>query len=694
MNDKFKLKDEVSLNLDKDIKINLYEGCDTSKYKYNVVDDAIIYKITDKVFKSLAPELKTTIEDWAVAHRRITDGEAQGPFNKDYAPYMLRIFRCFLDPRIHKITLMFSTQLGKSFMIDTIIGYLIHVRPCPILYVLPNGKFIETYSTTKLKSLLEDTKVLRPLVQKAKPGQAGTKVDMIKFSNGRKKGFLNLVSAGSVSGLSGKTTPKVFMDEVSKFPIDLQNQGSSIDLAERRAGAYEEDVSIVLASSPQYSGSCNIEKNYLEGSQEHYHVPCPHCNEKFVFSTNQLKWDKKEKNGNTIHLTDKTTRIECPHCKGYILDIHKPKMLINGEWIADNPDAPEDHVSFQLGIYYSPWTKFHRVAEQFISKSKTEEGLKAFTNMYEGLPFKPRTDQPSWTIIKNRAEPYPMLVAPRGVCFLTASVDVQTAKGGRLCVAIYGWGRGEECWLIYYGEIHSGSDGLLKWDELDDLLNTPIKTAEGIQVPLLGVAVDSSDGAKTLEVYDYCRPRKGKGYIPIKGSNNATAPVISAGKKQEVDARGNPLKGAIDLYHIGTHIVKSTLYDRLRNNTPGTNGYIHFYSSMDAEFFKMLVSEKLVTTYEKGVPTLKWEKSRQRNEALDTLVYCYALAYRLGIQRISQKKWDALEDKLNNKPITENKETNKEDIIQNNNTNNTNIIKKKKSRINRNGSNFATSWKR
>lgn len=659
---------------------------DVSNYKYNCVDDSIIFNITKKVFESMAPAQNISIEDWAVEHRRVTDGSNQGPFNKDFVPYILRIFRCFLDPRIRKITLMWSTQLGKSFLIDTIIGYLIHIRPSPILYVLPDGDFIETYSTTKLKSLLEDTKVLRPLVQKAKPGRAGTKVDMIKFNSG----FMRLASAGSISALSGQTIPNIFMDEASKYPRDLKNQGGSVDQAERRAGAYEDDVNIVISGSPGYSGVCAVEKSYLEGSQERYYVPCPHCNVPFVFDTKQMQWDKIEKNGKTIHLTEDTTRIQCPHCKGKILDIHKPQMLTKGEWVAENPDAPSNHVSFQCGIYYSPWTKFSQIAQDFISKSKTEEGLKIFTTLYEGLPFKPRSDQPEWKTIKDRAEPYPMLVIPKGVCFLTAGVDIQ---GNRIAVAIYGWGRGEQAWLIYYGEISETAERTLPWDELDELLSTQLKTADGVEIPISGVAVDSSDGNKTLEIYNFCRTRRHKGYFPIKGSSQHNAPIISSGKKQEVDARGKPLDGSIELFSVGTHLIKSTIYERLKNGTPGTPGYMHFYGSLDAEFYLMLTAEKLITTYDKGVATIKWEKTRKRNESLDCTAYAFACAHKLGIQRIMDKKWDRLEQRIYNKTtvLKDNTQTNISNAINRDKTPTVPQQKKKKLLSN---DNYALSWKR
>jgi phage terminase large subunit GpA-like protein len=48
---------------------------------------------------------------------------------------------------------------------------------------------------------------------------------------------------------------------------------------------------------------------------------------------------------------------------------------------------------------------------------------------------------------------------------------------------------------------------------------------------------------------------------------------------------------------------------------------MHFNKSFDEEYFKMLTSEKIVTTFRKGRPVRIWKLLRPRNEALDYTVY-------------------------------------------------------------------------
>lgn len=603
----------------------------------NVFEDKLIQSIKAKALTFLNPPPDLTVSDWANQNRIIKFGSRQGPFDVAYTPYLKRVLDAFTDPEVKMITLMYSAQLGKSLSIENMIGYLMEYAPCPILYVLPDETFIKTFADTKLKSLIEDTPSLEKIVSKRSPGKSGSNIHLISFPGGH----LKLASANSVSALAGTTMKIVFADEVDKYPRDLKGQGGSLEQAIRRAQAYT-DRKVVLSSTPTFKGASKIEEYYLQGTMEQFHVPCIHCNTLFHMETKLLKWDKQTVDGKTIHLTS-TAAMACPNCGGLHTDADKISILKHGEWISTNTNADKSHISQQANIYLSPFVPFKEVADEFIKMSKTESGLKAFTQLFEGLPFEPRSDYAEWTDLKNRTENYKMLTIPAGVAFLTAGVDVQ---GNRVAVSIYGWGRGEEAWLIFHTELHA-ADGEVNdsnvWDRLAELLDTNIYTSNGIAMKPISVAVDSSDGHTQLAVYDFVRPRSKRFYFPIKGSTNMNAPAISPGKKQEFDARGKPLKGAVELFHLGVSLIKQTLYSRLSNKQPGTHGYVHYYDTLDDEYFMQLTAEKLVNSYDKnGYPTLVWQKQRKRNEAIDCFVYAYAAALRININSFTSDAWDRL----------------------------------------------------
>ena len=60
-------------------------------------------------------------------------------------------------------------------------------------------------------------------------------------------------------------------------------------------------------------------------------------------------------------------------------------------------------------------------------------------------------------------------------------------------------------------------------------------------------------------------------------------------------------------------------------------GAIHFPRRLDAEYFRQLTAERVVTRFERGRPIRSWQPKRdgERNEALDTFVYAHAALHGL-----------------------------------------------------------------
>jgi phage terminase large subunit GpA-like protein len=91
------------------------------------------------------------------------------------------------------------------------------------------------------------------------------------------------------------------------------------------------------------------------------------------------------------------------------------------------------------------------------------------------------------------------------------------------------------------------------------------------------------------------------------------------------------------------------LYGNLRKDKPTDTqleqgetyppGYCH-YPKYDAEYFKQLTAERLVTVKDKrGFPHREWRKLRERNEALDCRVYARAAASACGIDKFTPSHW-------------------------------------------------------
>lgn len=66
--------------------------------------------------------------------------------------------------------------------------------------------------------------------------------------------------------------------------------------------------------------------------------------------------------------------------------------------------------------------------------------------------------------------------------------------------------------------------------------------------------------------------------------------------------------------------MKSELYGWLKQtkneDSSISHGYLHF-PEYNAEYFKQLTAEQLVTKIVKGYPKREWQKTRDQNKALD-----------------------------------------------------------------------------
>jgi phage terminase large subunit GpA-like protein len=68
---------------------------------------------------------------------------------------------------------------------------------------------------------------------------------------------------------------------------------------------------------------------------------------------------------------------------------------------------------------------------------------------------------------------------------------------------------------------------------------------------------------------------------------------------------------------------------------------MHF-PEYNTEYFKQLTGEQLVAKIVKGYPKREWQKTRDRNEALDCRVYARAASIAIGIDRWSESRWEQL----------------------------------------------------
>lgn len=244
----------------------------------------------------------------------------------------------------------------------------------------------------------------------------------------------------------------------------------------------------------------------------------------------------------------------------------------------------------------------------------------------------------------ERAEPYEANTAPAGVLALTCGVDVQD---NRLAVSVWGWGVGEESWLVHHSEVWGDPTAGEVWKQLDAILGAEYRREDGASLRVLLTCVDSG-GHCTGEVYQFARERRAQGVMAIKGASQRGKPPVGRETKVDLTVRGRTLKRGASVVLVGTDTIKDTIYGRLRHNDEPGPGCVHFGKAATPEYFEQLTAERKVTRYTRnGMPVSEYTKrSNARNEALDTAVYAMAALHLLYRRFDRRTIWEQMAARL------------------------------------------------
>lgn len=558
-----------------------------------------------RLLKSLARAAKIppklSVTEWAEQYRIISAGNAEpGRYRADRAPYQREPMDCAADPSVERITLQWGAQLGKTEIINNIIGYGIHWDARSQMMMHPTQGDLSTWLETKLNPLLTDTPEIAELVA-APRSREGVNNSRMKSYPG---GFLMFAWSGSPNTMRGRSAPIILCDEVDGY--EATAEGDPINLLWQRSATFGDQRLLVVTSTPTLKGVSRVESSFLQGDQRRYFVPCPHCGESQTFKWSNVVWQKDEQ-GEAL---PETAVYACEHCGCEILDGHKPAMLRRGKWIASKPF--KGHASFHLNELYSPFRKWRDIVRSFLEK-KAANDLQSFVNVSLAETWEEAGERVEASPLYHRREYYRAQV-PKNALVLTAGVDVQD---DRLEATVYGWGLEAESWVITH-RVFEGDPGRSElWRRLDEFLLAHYQHETGHKMKIAAACVDSG-GHYTDAVYKFCKERAFRHIYAIKGSSNKAAPIISRPSTSN--------KAKIKLYSIGVSSAKELIYSRLKIPEPG-GGFVHFPRDVpyiDEEFFEQLTAEKRVTRYVKGFAVHEFVKTRPRNEALDCAVYALA----------------------------------------------------------------------
>ncbi len=203
---------------------------------------------------------------------------------------------------------------------------------------------------------------------------------------------------------------------------------------------------------------------------------------------------------------------------------------------------------------------------------------------------------------------------PEGGLVLTAGVDVQEDY---IAAEVVAFGKGQESWSVDYTTFMGDTELTFVWDQLDAYLQRSWLHEDGTPLQVAITAVDSGHRARV--VYNFCRQREYRRVFPIKGRYGWGIGLIKRPKTRNQDG--------VFLFLAHVDELKSKVYSQLSIDKPGP-GYCHFPlrpDVYDADYFKGLTAEQLITKRAHGRHVLAWElPAGRRNEPLDCRNYAIA----------------------------------------------------------------------
>lgn len=578
---------------------------------------------------AIRPARPLSVSAWADANRRLTAKGASepGPWRTSRVPFLREIMDVLSTSHPAKeVCFVKSTQVGGTEVGLNWIGYVMDHAPGPMLAVLPTVEVGMRWSKQRLASMIGASPRLSALIAPSSSRDGGNTTTMKEFAG---DGILIIGGANSAASLSSMPIKYLLLDEVDRFPIEVEDEGDPVDLAEARTTTFPRRK-IFKISSPTIESLSRINKDWKRSDQRRYHVPCPHCS-----AMQPLVWE------NLAFADDapENAAYRCNECAALIEEHHKTAMLAGGEWIAGFPERAV--AGFHINALYTPlglgktWAEH---AKRFLEVKSDPVRLKVFINTVLGECFEDAGEKLDWQEIKERAEPYKLREIPAGCLVLCAGVDVQK---DRLEIIVRGFGEGGQRWTIDWHYIQGDPTRDEVWQALDEFLQMPFQNRFGISLRLAAVGIDS--GYLSQEVYNFCRTRRHRHVYAVKGVHQFGRQLLSRPSKQDFKRNGATIKSGVELYTVASTTAKQHLYARLASDGKhdAAHRVEHFSDELPDDFFLQITSE----VFDPNKRLYVRLKDR-RNEALDTTNYAEAIAHHpvVRIHAMREPHWKQLRE--------------------------------------------------
>jgi phage terminase large subunit GpA-like protein len=104
--------------------------------------------------RHFAPPSRQRVVEWARQHRYLPETAAEpGRWNPTRAPYQAGIMEAFTSPAVRTLTIQSASQVGKSTVLASCLGYIIDRAPAASLWLMPSLQAATDFMKETVKPL-------------------------------------------------------------------------------------------------------------------------------------------------------------------------------------------------------------------------------------------------------------------------------------------------------------------------------------------------------------------------------------------------------------------------------------------------------------------------------------------------------------------------------------------------------------
>lgn len=552
-----------------------------------------------------------TVSEWAELRRYITASSIKGKYTWRDAPYQQGMMDAVHEP-VHAVVYMIASQLGKTEVINNIIGYYMAEDPNPILVMYPTVPGAKAWSREKFQPMVDATPCLQELVPDV--GREGKNTILFKQFPG---GFLSIFGAQKPAGLAQRSAPILVADEVDRYPMSAGKEGDPLFLFHKRADSYR-NAKHIISSTPTIEGASRIATWYEASDKRKFLVPCHKCHTFIELLWAQVIWNSEPHKAHYV----------CQHCDKPWTEEQRRASIMRGRWEAsvETRLMSKPIAGFHLNWIYNVFppkdpylNRLHQAASEWTDAAKMGSGAKQVViNTGLAETYQDDEERIEVNVLVNRRKPFGAL--PNEIVYWTGGADLQK---NRIVAEKLGWTADEETYGIEVKTFLGNPADISLWKAFDAWMRLPLQREDKVILKHGVVCVDC--GYKGEFVRNYTRQRQTAGVFAVSGSSNEAAPAIT---------RPRRYPGGVLVWTLGVNQIKDMVYSRL-NLTEKGPGYCHF-NGEDAGYtethLKEICSEYPRVTFEKGRATRRFYcPPNTRNEGLDIRVYATAARIISGV---------------------------------------------------------------